>query len=524
MYKQPWEPLIVYTLATDTMCGLQILGQLSEQVTLTILSRGSATLLQCITFLPPSLHPLALRAQHPSLTQHASLSLDALPPMLVHAVAEGPIRQNVLAAVATLGSQCTSLSLPGCWLESGNETIQKCLLSVLTGLTGLRVLELQDGLELDMCATLSAAVDSGGLATLQRLAIAGKPAQGIRGVMQNLVQLPALQSLCVTGLKRDSSEVASFCAALQQMTALTKLELPLCFVMKDHWGLESSSSNLLGRLHSLLGSFAGPPPEEAQGDNEGDERDGFEVTRSLGEALSHLKLLKHATFPDSFNFDYIEPVLNALAGIEGLSHLSLARVYTMESMRKVCHNYLPAAADMGYGHRFVPMLHSLTGLVILDLSSLALNTDVAPAVAHAIVGLTNLTSLQLTHVGPMTSALVEAFWGPFAEELPAMVSLQTARFGRNSSISDSNVGRIIKGLAQLPRLSHLELNSCKVRVKGAKAVAEQVLGMSALTLLDLRHNRIGPESAKALADSLSGISKLQKLRLTYSCIGVVPTM
>ena len=72
-----------YDLLSVLSPCMQIIGQLPEQVALTVLSRDNASLLECISFLPSSLHPLSLRAQHPSLAQNASLSLDAVPDSVV---------------------------------------------------------------------------------------------------------------------------------------------------------------------------------------------------------------------------------------------------------------------------------------------------------------------------------------------------------------------------------------------------------------------------------------------------------
>lgn len=405
---------------------MQFIEQLSEQVALTILSRNNANLLECMSFVPPSLHPLALRAQHPSLAQSSSISLDALPFMLVsfwfgH---RSPLRHFVFTALATLGAEAayTSLSIPGCWLSgeiSGAQfgqgqlvgdslsTVQQSLLSVLTSCVGLQSLEFQHGLTSECSAALIEAItvrDS--LTALQRLVLAGKPTKDVSGVMRSLVKLPVLRSLSIIGVSRDWAGLTGFCAALKQMTALTCLELSHCFVLKaPPQGSGFHLSPVMGMFgacfQELLPKGGLNSREEDTGietqtavEKEKEEQevecDGFQVTKIVGETIGSLPLLVNVSLFKCFNFDYIEPVLDAVTGRTQLTQLCIAGMHSMESMRSCGETGDTLVNDdilehAGFGKKLVPMLRSSEALQSLDMSWYGVKKDVATGVRSMTV-------------------------------------------------------------------------------------------------------------------------------------------
>lgn len=145
----------------------------------------------------------------------------------------------------------------------------------------------------------------------------------------------------------------------------------------------------------------------------------------------------------------------------------------------------------------------------------------ATGVAESIAMLTCLTCLKLENCLWDAAKGRDEFWVPFSAKVSALVNLKVLCLSDNSSIAKANVGEIAQALVQLPKLSELALDRCKLNTEGMKSLAEHLPGMRALTLLDLTDNRIGPEGAKALAQSLSSMPCFHTLRLTYSCIGVL---
>ena len=513
---------------------LQIISQLPEQVALTALSRDNASLLECITFLPASLHALALRAQHPSLAQHSSLALDAVPDSIVR-FSPPYIRGNVLAAITGLRCHCTALSLPGCWLLDRNAPLHY-LTQALTALSGLRSLEFQEGLPGKVASALVGAIAARGLTRLQRLAILHKPTRGLNRVMRSIVHLPALQSLCITDVKHDIREVLVFCNALQKLTALTSLSLIKCFVRKNgdlQVNKEKREEAIQHATYASVGPLLSTPASDeyeamlAEEELVGECAQRMTVSLSLARALEHLQRLKHMGLTQSFAYDFLEPLLKGLeCHGKQLTYLSFARAATMELLRAP-HDFM-LLKHYPDGLCLAPALCAMQGLVHLDLSWYGLNGDVANDAMAAIGGLTALTELNLEQLaGDMAHSSCrkpsEMFWEPFAEHVVSLVSLQQLTISSNESIKDTHAGRITHALAGLPRLAAVRMSGCKVRAAGAEAVAEAVTGMRALTLLDLRHNRIGPGGAKALAQSVRELPALRKLLLTHSCIGAHPS-
>lgn len=84
---------------------VQAVAGLSEHLQLAILS--SAPLPRCLADLPPSWHPLSLRAHYPSIDAHATLDLPLLP------IAQG---HDAFTATTTL-THLHTLSLAGLALQ-----------------------------------------------------------------------------------------------------------------------------------------------------------------------------------------------------------------------------------------------------------------------------------------------------------------------------------------------------------------------------------------------------------------------
>ena len=364
---------------------------------------------------------LCLSHQH-TLTEHPDSSPLTAQSSSPHARgARHAFRCDVLTASATL-THIASLELSSSFLTGlkHRKCIQHALRTMLTSLRGISELVFQDGITTVCAEILSPVLPS--MTSLQRLCIrnpgthdsctcwfasrrsganyvddgggwgdqgdsdsgSGAPASSaseveddgtvtspLRGpdvnavnmLVKHLRVLPALRSLTLAGAKPDCSQAVSFFSALKQLTALTDLTLTDCFINRGSEGVG----------------------------------DGFKVSQRLGGALKRLKLLERLDLQGSMPGDIIDPVLDSIAGLTRLSHLSMQSVHCMSAVECPLPHRV-AADSAGFGRRLAPMLCKLKKLQFLDLSECYIPTNTMSDVVDAIAGLTCLSCLQLQQV------------------------------------------------------------------------------------------------------------------------------
>ena len=474
---------------------MQILQHVPAHVALSILSKGG--FLACIRSLPPAYHPLAIEAHHTEVFTEQQLCL-----CRERQSCDDSVRSDVFTAVSA-HTQLTSLHLHGYWISQCKPAIQRRLYNMFSALGSLRELQFPDGVN---SATASVLIDSVcSLSSLEMLEIIGDtdsinmqsqwlPPQELHSLLHSLKDLSRLQCLNLHAFKRDCNEIVEFCAALKQLTALTKLTLSSCFLRGAEKGNFHSNFHTSSRYSKQIG-------------------DGLRVTQRLGGALKKLKLLEHLDISKSFPRDYIEPVFDAIACLARLTHLDLTDMNTMACMRYEFPHNVPM--NIGYGKRLVPMLQRVQLLKSLNLNSYPLFDDVWGGFGSALSHLSHLTMLQLERV-----ANREDFWSSaFCPNVSCLVELKSISLSRNKTICDKNVWALGNVLAQLPDLQSLKMCACGVKKDGAVEFSEHLKSMTHLSELSLKDNRIAPQGAKAVAEALKKIPSMRSLGFTFRCIG-----
>lgn len=403
--------------------GVQALTRLPESTLFTFMHLRSVSILDCIRHLPPDLYSLAFEVKHPELKQHKLV----LATPYRRQAAEYPLEiLHVLKLISTRPSEIHVLEL-----DSGitgveqltSDVLASQLTHTLKSLTHLVQLEFSGGLSSSVSSGLAAALPL--MTTLESFALLGVqeslPASGtgsVSNIMRSLIPLQSLRSLKVCGHRDNSMEsIKGFHAALRRLQSLTSLCLRSCF----HW------------------SCSGEPESQAT---------WLQSTGQLGAAIVVLTRLKSLQVIECFAMDFVEPVLEGIRHLPGLTHLNLSRLSHMPPAMVPESANSAFLEELGFQKRLGPMLAMQTGLQSLHLSG-AWMWGGDDSLALSLVGLTKLSQLTLTGFYRPC-----AFWETFGERVQELQNLQTLALQDNGLLIHE-ARRLLQGLSALPKLECL---------------------------------------------------------------------
>lgn len=483
----------------EILRAMQVFQQLSTQVASCLIATNKASLLYCIRLLPANLHAVALEAKHSEVSSANSLVLHgAGPPSAAVCAAE---RAHVLCAMGSLPT-IEKLAINAHWLCETNGSLEDILYASFTSLTRLSHLRLCDAWTQSALSALSRALSS--LTALRELHIDGtnnvspsKPCgtnlQQINTLAISLGQLPGLKVLALRNFKPDCAQVGEVCCALRQLTTLAGL--------------------------SLFGSF-----RERRKVPRGD---GMRVAQHVAGMLQELTLLDHLNLSSCFPpessrsgaGEYVEPVLDAIASLTQLSHLSLGSVNcfgdnTRQSSLSVSHLHQSdlAPENIRFRERLAPMLSRLSKLQSLNLTNFPVWEE-TQSVAKCFSILTHLTALTID--GLQVEEYV--FWSILAPHISALVNLRflgmSAAF-RSLPECHELLDQVAENVARLPQLSSWRLQKCCIKENDAAVLSRHLVSMTALTALDLSNNDTGLQGAQAIAKSLASMPQIRELKFS----------
>lgn len=502
---------------------MQIINSLTDHHALIVLGDSSTSLLQCVGGLPPSLHSLAVEAQHTCIQAGKCIALKA-----VDDTSHLPAwRPEVLRAVATF-SHLQKVSLHSAWcapdgIPDDDETdmmMQDSVTAMLTALgSSLQHLDFHGGMHTAAAVGLSQSFS--GLTELSsiRISTGGRPRRLCPmqqmeedpsvspalfcSVVEGMAQLPSLRSLQLDGYAflrlRDDLDninlndqqlgfIAQFCTGIAQLTGLTCLSLKKLVVPKYHTYID-------GQVQPALASV--------------------KVTHCFQEALKPLTLLE--TLHLDITLRDIAPVMESVACMTALTRLVL---------HATCQHFF-AFEEMCWRE---PVLSKLRELRELDMEGYCLVGDHATAVAS----LPYLSKLRLV-VGNIRGefALSDDFWPVLGRDLSRMSSLQSLNvvgagmdaFVHGAAGSLVENGTRVAGV--LPELRSLAFEVCHIYSSDcAKHVAACLMSLTALTSLHLEirpatgNAEAGmPDAAKKIAGAIRGMPCLRKLYIHALALG-----
>eukprot|EP00892_Ulva_mutabilis_P005569 jgi/Ulvmu1/3384/UM159_0001.1 len=336
---------------------------LTEPLLLSILSNTLLAL--CLLHLPPTFHPLALRAHHPSIDTSNSLPLSPIPPAAMHAA---------ISATAALTRLC-DLSFAGVTLPDDRPPNLECL-SSLSSITALNFSKTSPSLH--AAAALAAALPS----------------------------LPLLATLNLSG-NTITSATLRLGAAIGQCTALQRLNLAdtMPFTLQGYHTRRQLLLNLpkLLRLTSLSLGGRGCMPFSQQ---------GYELAwgmAALQESIAVLPDLRELAV--EYNcyvlYDEVATVSKALAGMTQIRAFRYTVPHVLECNRT-------------YTGRLMLGLGAMAALSSLDLDfAMAHQTrSSARCWERGLSELTRLQSLTLRNFGYSGNDAAR-----LADVMPALVGL-----------------------------------------------------------------------------------------------------
>lgn len=491
----------------DTMLvSLQVLNRVSEDLALSIL-HAAPSVFTLLSSLPPRLHPLALRAHHPSIDSHHSLifhfreASTAIP--AARAAASVPhITSLAFHAVRT----------PHCPLAAQNPTHAAAIFRAIAAMPGLSSFTLKGWiLDLDGEVQLSQ--------QLRQPAFGGGRlrALGLSHLRAPMTVLPpALAAFAGTLTALDLShthlsDVAAQTIALYvgDLRELRRLTLGYTNLEDGGWVALSPQLGRLSALDTLdvsgvhvsarkLFSCAAPDGLSAAIDYgmESDDSGGMDVEEA-GELVGPLwRRLETLDISHNRQLRHLPDIGARLACMERLHSLN--------------------CAGMGlFGEHAVDALREMAPLPLraVDLSYNDLSAGAAQLSACLHHGWRGLTSLTLTHAEIRCGAAEV-----LAESLVALKDLQELHMPRNG-LAQRGAVALAPAIGALGALRVLSLAQNELGDVGAHAVAQHASHLMHLEVLDVSGNGVGAIGAAALAESAAGLPLLRVVGLQGNAIG-----
>lgn len=531
---------------------------LSEQLAFMVLKSDNVPLLDCTTCMPPSLRPLALQAQFPSMPQDSVLVLEQedlytfVTPDTVDCYSDhlpSPFHAHRTLVVSALLKQTnlTQLVLHRRWLPGPRQEDLKVLIAMFKCLTALQSLGINGAghRASTECELWEHASTS--LLVLSSLSIGGGRQQFVDerklfGFFVILRTMSCLTELALCG----ASDAGEYCSELETRnlgefcTDARPRHVQLCNVLSF-----AGVGQLLTLTALTLRKFIAMPQWTVSDDAgyytvQAWANDFARFTSSLGSAIQKLCLLQRLILDDTISCRFgIAPVM---AGVQVLTQLTCL---VLSAPKDVGDGYdeddlgesLCSAHSIEKLH-IATMLRKLRNLVSLDLVRYDADSDVF-FVMSSLTHLTRLCWEAVPLPRDQVSYRCEAIGMLKVSRLVHLESLILRQAQLSVGVLD--LGGLVEELTYQQSLSRLELVWCgepvnandmnssseshadsdneSRQVSGVDKFAEHLRMLTSLTKLSLEGTPIGPERSEALAGSLVGLVKLKQLNVAGCQLG-----
>ncbi|XP_010882281.2 protein NLRC5 isoform X1 [Esox lucius] len=289
---------------------------------------------------------------------------------------------------------------------------------------------------------------------------------GALDIVRGLGQCRSLEGICLESVELDEGSTECLACGLRSMTSLKRLNLNKKVTMATGSTGEGATVVLLASLEGLSGM------EEI-------ELEGMRMTdKGVGELIKHLpswKGLRKISLSENHISDQAgERLLQALSSCTALEELNLSRNNLS----------LASAAKMEL------VLPTLTHLQVLDLSENRFGPVGSVSISKALSFMKHLTKIHLTSIG--TSELTG-----LAGSLVNWICAEDVSFAWNGCGDDVAV-KLSEVLPQCQKLRRLDLESNRISMKGAEALARSLQSCSSVEVIRLWRNAISNSDAQRL--------------------------